>query len=463
METVGAYRIFERSEANRSLRYTSYYGDGDSKAFNNVKDIYGYDSVVKYECIGHVQKRVGSRLRKLKNLQKGLGGKGKLTDKFIDTLQNYFGIAIRSNVGNLSNMQTAVIAAFFHCCSTDKKPMHGQCPSGSDTWCKYQKAKQEGKLYKHRTAGLPNAILNTVKTTYMDLCDQSLLEKCLHGKTQNANESFNGFLWSIIPKETFVELLTLQFGAFLAVLQFNDGSKGILSVLEYLHIPMGYFILKGFSKVDDERIVDSERHSLPTTKNKRKNSEDLKKGTVHYLRKRKVSRINLENFKPELWFQQDGATCHTARATIDLLKDTFGDRLISRFGPVNWPPRSCDLTPLDYFLWGHVKSLVYADKPQTLDHLEDNIRRVIADIRPQMLEKVIENWTSRSDYIRASRGISMPEIIFKMTATAGSDVAQSGRSIFDDFFQHLWPYIGNNTVNVVLQMVKRLWLIRIDQ
>ncbi|GFT79237.1 hypothetical protein TNCV_2766631 [Trichonephila clavipes] len=79
----------------------------------------------------------------------------------------------------------------------------------------------------------------------------------------------------------------------------------------------------------------------------------------------------------ELWFQPDGATCHTARATIDLLKDTFGDRLISRFGPVNWPPRSCDLTPLDYFLWGYVKSLVYADKPQTLDHLEDNIRRVI--------------------------------------------------------------------------------------
>ncbi|GFT04704.1 putative transposable element [Trichonephila clavipes] len=116
----------------------------------------------------------------------------------------------------------------------------------------------------------------------------------------------------------------------------------------------------------------------------------------------------------ELWFQQDGAICHTARATNALLKDTFGDRLISRFGPVNWPPRSCDLTPLDYFLWGYVKSLIYADTPQTLDHLEDNIRRVIADIRPQMLEKVIENWTSRLDYIRASRGSSMPEIIFKM-------------------------------------------------
>ncbi|GFU51532.1 hypothetical protein TNCV_81681 [Trichonephila clavipes] len=50
-----------------------------------------------------------------------------------------------------------------------------------------------------------------------------------------------------------------------------------------------------------------------------------------------------------------------------------------------------------------------------------------------------------------------------LIATAGSDVVQSGRPIFDDFFQHLWPYIGNNTVNVVFQMVKRLWLIRIDQ
>ncbi|GFY03788.1 uncharacterized protein TNCV_430371 [Trichonephila clavipes] len=101
----------------------------------------------------------------------------------------------------------------------------------------------------------------------------------------------------------------------------------------------------------------------------------------------------------ELCFEHNGATYDTARATIDLLEDMFGDRLISLFGPVNWPPRSCDLTPLDHFLWGYVKSLVYADKPQTRDHLEDNIRRVIANIQRQMLEKFIENWTSRLDYI----------------------------------------------------------------
>ncbi|GFU87649.1 uncharacterized protein TNCV_2935711 [Trichonephila clavipes] len=73
MEPVGAYRIFERSEDHRMLRYTDYYGDGDSKAFDAVKDIYGKDSVTKLECIGHIQKRVGTRLRKLKSRNKGLG------------------------------------------------------------------------------------------------------------------------------------------------------------------------------------------------------------------------------------------------------------------------------------------------------------------------------------------------------------------------------------------------------
>ncbi|GFW58947.1 transposable element Tc3 transposase [Trichonephila clavipes] len=162
----------------------------------------------------------------------------------------------------------------------------------------------------------------------------------------------------------------------------------------------------------------------------------------------------------ELWFQQDGATCHTARETIDLLKDTFGDRLILRFGPVNWPPRPCDLTPLDYFLWGYVKSLVYAGKPQMLDPLEDNIRRVIADIRPQMLGKVIENWTSRLDYIRASRGSHMPEIIFKIGWTNVGDkksvsILKNLKELFQQheiYFQWIPSHIGlfgNDTADLL--------------
>ncbi|GFU81594.1 transposable element Tcb1 transposase [Trichonephila clavipes] len=96
----------------------------------------------------------------------------------------------------------------------------------------------------------------------------------------------------------------------------------------------------------------------------------------------------------ELWFQQDGATCHTARATIDLLKDTFGDRLISRFGPVNWPSRSCDLTPLDYFL-----------SADGIDHLHIidgtlNVRKYIFTIlEPNLLPSIRDQFTNNASFI----------------------------------------------------------------
>ena len=72
-------------------------------------------TITKKECVEHVQKRVGTALRKLKNEKKGLGGKGKLTDAMIDRLQNYYGIAIGSNVGDLAQMKKAIHASLLHC------------------------------------------------------------------------------------------------------------------------------------------------------------------------------------------------------------------------------------------------------------------------------------------------------------------------------------------------------------
>ena len=60
-----------------------------------------------------MQKRAGTRLRKLKKNNKGLG-KGKLTDHIIDKLQNFYGIAIRQNLGDLQSMKKAVVATLFH-------------------------------------------------------------------------------------------------------------------------------------------------------------------------------------------------------------------------------------------------------------------------------------------------------------------------------------------------------------
>ncbi|EFN63948.1 hypothetical protein EAG_14216, partial [Camponotus floridanus] len=64
-----------------------------------------------------------------------------------------------------------------------------------------------------------------------------------------------------------------------------------------------------------------------------------------------IEDMDLEN----MWFQQDGATSHTTRPILALLQEKFPGRVISRFGNVNWPSRSCDLTPLDFFLWGYAK------------------------------------------------------------------------------------------------------------
>jgi len=115
----------------------------------------------------------------------------------------------------------------------------------------------------------------------------------------------------------------------------------------------------------------------------------------------------------DVWFQQDGATCHTALETMAQLRAAFGEQFISRLGPVNWPPRSCDLTPLDYFLWGHVKAHVYRDKPVTIDALGANIEAFIREIPTDMLERVCQNWTLRMGHLKRSRGQHLHEIIFK--------------------------------------------------
>ena len=74
------------------------------------------------------------------------------------------------------------------------------------------------------------------------------------------------------------------------------------------------------------------------------------------------------------WFQQDGATCHTAEATLDISQPVFEEFIISRRADVVWPPQSCDLRPLDYYLWAAVKDKCYAGKPETIDALKANIR-----------------------------------------------------------------------------------------
>ena len=63
--------------------------------------------------------------------------------------------------------------------------------------------------------------------------------------------------------------------------------------------------------------------------------------------------------KSQIYFQHDGAPPHYTWRVREHLNKSFSNRWLGRGGPVAWPPRSPDLTPLDYYLWGHMKTLVY--------------------------------------------------------------------------------------------------------
>lgn len=114
----------------------------------------------------------------------------------------------------------------------------------------------------------------------------------------------------------------------------------------------------------------------------------------------------------DIWFQQDGATPHTATATIDLLHTQFPGRVISKNGDCNWPPRSCDLTPLDFFLWGYLKGKVYANAPATIQELKNSIIHEIEAIEPQLCDDVIENYNKRITSCHLSRGGHLNDIVF---------------------------------------------------
>ena len=80
----------------------------------------------------------------------------------------------------------------------------------------------------------------------------------------------------------------------------------------------------------------------------------------------------------------------------------FENLILSHRAYIVWPPRSCDLTPLDYYLWIAVKDKCYADKPESIDALKDNIRETIGEIQLHTIDNVLKDWTDRVGYNEAA-------------------------------------------------------------
>lgn len=94
-------------------------------------------------------------------------------------------------------------------------------------------------------------------------------------------------------------------------------------------------------------------------------------------------------------FMQDGAPPHYAAAVCHYLNDQYGQNWIGRGGPIPWPARSPDLNPLDYFLWGYVKSMVYAGDTLVRVECIQKIMQTFASIQPNMIQRSINDFRRR--------------------------------------------------------------------
>ena len=108
----------------------------------------------------------------------------------------------------------------------------------------------------------------------------------------------------------------------------------------------------------------------------------------------------------QLHFMQDGAPPHFALSVRQWLDRVFELRWIGRRGPIEWPARSPDMTPLDFYLWGHLKQLVYARHPRTVEDIKDFIRDAISVVnnQPELMNKVLLEFKHRMQLVVENGG-----------------------------------------------------------
>ena len=273
MEVDAVVEMFQRSESLHNAKYINYIGDGDSKTYRGIVDANPYEDIVvaKKECIGHVQKRMGSRLRNVKKNTKGLGGRGKLTGKLIDELTIYYGLAIRRNTDSVDKMKNDIWATLDHKISTDDKPKHEKCPIGINSWCTWQQSKALGTLssYEHKPP-MHNDVYKAIMPIYKELSSDDLLSRCLGGFTQNQNESFNAVVWTIAPKTVSSGKMILDIATDIAVITFNEGLSSLCSIYDALGITVGRHLFDFCMESDSNRIKAAERSLSDVTKSARR-------------------------------------------------------------------------------------------------------------------------------------------------------------------------------------------------
>lgn len=210
----------------------------------------------------------GTALRKYKNDKKGqklsdgkgVGGRGRLTDKVIAKMQNYYGKAIRENKGDLEGMKKSIKAIQHHMVKNDKKSLeeqHQYCPQSADTWCKYWKDKNDHTNLYNEDNRLSVVFMAELDPIFTRLSKDDLLIRCLKGITQNQNEAANGVLWSKCPKTKFCGARRVRISACETIAAFNTGAASKAVALDLCGVTPGAHTMKALSKQDDVRVKNA--------------------------------------------------------------------------------------------------------------------------------------------------------------------------------------------------------------
>ena len=232
---------------------------------------------------GRGKGKVGKEDEAIRSLQKAVKEaesemiNGVMNDGTVDLLEQFYGNAICANPNDLKAMTDACWAVFYHSLSTDEKPHHEYCPVGAESWCKYQRALALHQDVPPHNTKIPGDFEKYLKPIFADLCQKTLLEKCLLGATQNRNESFNNLVWARSPKTEFTTKATIEIAVSHAVLVFNSGRQSLLSVIERLGIHAGPLCRANLAAQDSYRIKRSRSRESKAAKKRRKTKRLMEK------------------------------------------------------------------------------------------------------------------------------------------------------------------------------------------
>lgn len=110
-------------------------------------------------------------------------------------------------------------------------------------------------------------------------------------------------------------------------------------------------------------------------------------------------------------FQHDGAPAHFSRQTREILDRNFPDRWIGRAGPIVWPPRTPELNPLDYFVWGHIKAKVEHVRDGTEAEVREAIVAAFNTITPDMVHRATRQIVRRAELCVQERGRHFEQLL----------------------------------------------------